>query len=103
MDNPCGFSKDKFLAVLKQYGPDLSAHEVASLAKVSVRQVLCAHHHNEWEIEAFAGDFPSWKYRKRHVLDAKGRAIKEVGQYNDAGLSHSGKRAVLRKENVNER
>lgn len=96
-DSPCGFSTDQFLATLKTYGPELSAHEVAALSKVSVRQVLCCHHHAPWEIEAVAGE-KGWLYRKRPVLSARGKVVKEIGQYNDGGLSHSGQRAVLRKE-----
>lgn len=94
MDNPCGFSADQFLHALKTYGPELSAHEVASLAKVSIRQVLCCQHHAPWEIEAITGDYPGFKYRKRIVLSARGKVVKEVQEYVDVGISKRSPKAV---------
>lgn len=94
MDNPCGFHPDQFLACLKQYGPVLSAHEVAALCKVSVRQVLCCQHHNDWTIQAIAGDWRGFKYQKRETLDVKNRALREVGVYEDQGISKRSPKAV---------
>lgn len=67
-DSPCGFTLDQFLAILKRCGPELSAHEVAALGSVSIRQVLCCYHHHCWEIQAIAGE-SGWLYRQRQVLD----------------------------------
>lgn len=99
-DNCSGFTRDQFLGALKDYGPDLSIHEIAALCRVSIAQALCVAHHHPWEILPVTGDYSGWKYRRRPVLDAKGRMAKEVGVFNDSGLSHSGKRAVLRKGSV---
>lgn len=93
MDNPCGFHRDQFLSTLQTYGPLLSAHEVAALAKVSIRQVLCCQHHHPWEIEAIAGE-KGWLYRKRPVLSAKAVRLKEIGIYDDSGLSKKSPREV---------
>lgn len=84
-DSPCGFTKDQFLSILKTYGPSLSAHEVAALGSVSLRQVLCAAHHDPWDIEQFAGE-RGWLYHKRPVLSAKAVRLKEVGIYDDSGI-----------------
>jgi len=90
-DSPCGFSTDQFLATLDKYGPELSAHEIASLAKVSIRQVLCCVHHDDWTIQAFSGP-KGWLYRKRPVMGATVRPPKEVGEYNDSAITKSGPR-----------
>jgi hypothetical protein len=66
-DSLCGLSADTLYATLKKYG-DLTAHELAALCKVSLRQVLCAIHHEGYNVEAFAWNGPSWKYRQRPVL-----------------------------------
>jgi hypothetical protein len=85
-DNNCGFTKDQFLAVLHRFGPELSAHEIAHLGKVSLRQVLCAFHHADWDIQAVAGE-KGWLYRKRPVTSAAVRMPKERGIYNDQGIT----------------
>lgn len=70
MDNPCGLSADKPYETLKRYG-ELTAHELAALCKVSLKQVLCAVHHEGFSIEAVAWDGPSWKYRARIALSKR--------------------------------
>lgn len=97
MDNPCGFSRDQFLAILHEYGPVLSAHEVAALGKVSVKQVLCAHHYADWEIQQVAGDWPSWKYQKRHTM-AKSVRMSDWApkQYNDGGITKRSPKVVTK-------
>lgn len=101
-DSPCGFTKDQFLSILKTYGPSLSAHEVAALGSVSLRQVLCAAHHDPWDIEQFAGE-SGWLYRKRPTVCKNVRFTEPRPiPYDDSGISHTGKRAVMVKEVVGE-
>jgi hypothetical protein len=70
MDNPCGLSSESLYAALKKYG-DLTAHELAALLKVSIRQVLCAIHHEGFAIEAVAWEGTSWKYRPRAIVNKR--------------------------------
>ncbi len=86
-DSCSGFTKDQFLACLKQYGPELSAHEVAHLCKVSIKQVLCVQHHHPWDIVPITGDWPSWKYARRTTLSATAKAKREIANFNDQGIS----------------
>jgi len=82
-DSPCGFSTDEFLATLAKYGPELSAHEVAHLAKVSVRQVLCAAHHDDWRIQAVASPISggAFLYRKRDLTEKA--IVRPIRRYMD--------------------
>lgn len=97
MDNPCGFSKDQFLAILKQYGPELSAHEIAALGKVSIRQVHCVVHNCDgawWAIEQFAGE-QGWRYRPRITMSKTVKiADPSPKQYNDQGIVKRSPREV---------
>lgn len=95
-DSPCGFSKDQFLAILHEYGPVLSAHEVAALGKVSVKQVLCAHHHADWDIQQVAGE-NGWLYQKRQTVAKSVRAADWSPKvYNDAGLTKRSPKVVTK-------
>ncbi len=69
-DSPCGLSADLLYATLKKYG-DLTARELAHLLHVSIKQVLCAVHHEGYEVEAIAWDGPSWRYRARQTLSKR--------------------------------
>jgi hypothetical protein len=86
-DSTCGFSFEQFCSVLTQYGPELSAHEVAHLGKVSIRQVLCCHHHHDWAIQAVCGDWKGWKYRMRPLIGVRQRLPKEVAVFDDSGIN----------------
>lgn len=50
-----------------------------------------------WECERVTGEWRGFKYRKRAVLNARGKVVKEIGEFHDGGLSHSGQRAILKK------
>lgn len=51
-----------------------------------------------WECERVTGEWTGFRYRKRAVLNARGKVVKEVGDYSDIGLSHGGKKAIFTKE-----
>jgi len=95
MDNPCGFSRDSFLAILDRCGPALTAREIAAIGHVSIKQVLCAANHDWWTILPVAWDGPSWKYTRRPVISKTARMPKEVGVYNDQGCTKSGPRGHI--------
>lgn len=98
MSDSCnGFTLDRFLACLKQYGEQLSAVEVAHLCHVSVRQVLCVAHHNQWDIQPVTGDWPSWKYQKRQTVAKSMRAADWAPKvYNDSGIVKRSPKAVTK-------
>lgn len=98
MSDACsGYTLNQLLACIDRYGPDLSAIEIAHLDHVSTKQVMCVVNNAPnawWMLEAVTGDWRGFKYRKRPVLDAKGKAIKEVGEYHDQGISKRSPKAV---------
>lgn len=97
-DSCSGYSLPQLLACLEKYGPELSAIEVAHLDHVSVRQVMCVINNAKdawWLLEPVAGDYPGFKYRKRPILNAKGKPIKSVGIYDDSGIHKQSSRMPL--------
>lgn len=47
-----------------------------------------------WECERVTGEWTGFRYRKRAVLNARGKVVKEVGQYVDVGISKRSPKAV---------
>lgn len=82
---------------LLEHGP-LCAHEISHLLRCSIKQTLERVHNCWFSIVPVTGDWKGWKYQRRQVLSARGKVVKEVGEFNDGGLSHGGKRAVFTKE-----
>lgn len=74
-----------------------SAIGAQSDSLVSQTDVLYALEHQPWlwwECERVTGEWSGFRYRKRAVLNAKGKAMKEVGQYVDVGISKRSPKAV---------
>ncbi len=91
MDNPCGLSSDDLLATLTKYG-QLTAHEIAHICKVSLKQVLCAIHHDWFAVQPITWDGPGWKYALRATLSRRvNKPSEKVKHYeNDRGTIRSG-------------
>lgn len=89
-----GFTADQLLATIDKYGP-ITAYEIAHLAKVSLRQALCAIHEAWWLVLPKEWDGPSWKYTRRPVISKTARMPKEIGEYSSIGSTPSGPRGYI--------
>ncbi len=73
-DAKCGVTADQISACITEYGPELSAHELAHLLHVSVCQIMCALNNcigAWWTIEARAWDGPGFRYGLRKIVSKR--------------------------------
>ena len=84
---------DKVVALLSS-GP-LTALEISQKLKCSLNQTMERLHLCWWTIIPVAGDWQGWKYAQRPILNAKGKPIKQVGEYLDVGITKQSSRMPL--------
>lgn len=78
--------------VLKLLDFPLSAYEISHLLKCSLRQTMERIRICWWSIVPVTGDYQGFKYARRPTHSARAHMPKEIGQFNDQGISPSSPR-----------
>lgn len=80
--------------VLKLLDHPLSAREISGILRCSLKQTMARIHSCWRSIIPVTGDYSGFKYARRPIHGAQVRMPKEVGAYDDSGISKRSPKAV---------